>query len=514
MIQEKENNRIAKNSVYLSIRLFFILLITLYSTRVILNILGIQDYGIYNAVAGFISMFTFLNTSMANGIQRFMNYEIGLGNKEKVNTIYNNAFYIQIIVSVVILILAETFGLWFLSNKMIIPESRRFAAFFIFQTSLLSFLFVIIQSPFVAVIMAYEKMNYYAFIGVIDSLIKLLIIIILPYIKYDNLIVYGILFSTTSFINLLMYYLYIKKRFSFLSFNFHPDYTYLKPMIYFSGWNLFGTFANIMKEQGINLVMNIFFGPFINAARGVAGQVNGGLQAFVGNIGTAIRPQIIQSYAKKDFKRTMELTYSISKFSCIFLYIISLPVLLEIDIVLNIWLGSNIPPHTQTFILIIVLTSFISNLNMAISSVVHASGRMKKYQIYSSIIIILSIPSSYIFFKLGFPAEYGLIMGFIFVALSQCVSLIILKTIIKFSIIEYIKRTIIPFFICILTSCWIPLCFRYYLDEGYLRFLLVIISSFLSSSVCGFYFVLSNKERIFVRSYYKKLTNEISHKNK
>ncbi len=298
MSQTKDpNKRIAINSIYMSIRMVFVLCITLYTTRVVLDALGIVDYGIYNVVCGFASMFTFLNTSLSNGIQRFFNFEYGKKGIDGAQKVYNAGLLIQIILAIIIIISCETIGVWYLYNKMVIPPDRIIAAMWVFQFSILSFVFVILKAPYSASVMAHEKMGFYSVLSIIEVVFKLAIVLLIPYLPGDSLIIYGVLFALISFIDFFSFYLYSKINFEEIKINKSFDKCIIKSMLGFSGWNIFGSFSNMMKEQGINLVLNFFCGPIVNAARGVANQVNGGIQGFVTNILIPVRPQIIQSYA-------------------------------------------------------------------------------------------------------------------------------------------------------------------------------------------------------------------------
>lgn len=496
----QSNARIARNSIFLSVRMVIVLCINLYTTRAVLALLGVEDYGIYNVVCGFVSMFTFLNTSLSNGIQRFYNYELGKNGLDGARKVFNTARIIQIALIIIVIIVAETVGLWYLCNKMVIPESRFAAALWIYQFAIVSFVFVIVQAPYTAAVMAHERMDFFAVVSVLDAVLKLAIIFIIPILKNDNLIVYGLCLSLISVFDFLCYLIYAKVNFTEIKIEKHFERQLFRDMLGFSGWNIFGSFSGVIKEQGINLVFNWFFGPVVNAARGVAMQVNSGLQGFVSTITTPVRPQVIQSYAQGNVDRTMNLTYSISKLSCMFLYLMALPVICEIDFILRLWLGSNIPQHTNTFVVIIILISFINNLNGAVSGVVHASGKMKTYQLSTSFTSFLCIPLSYLMLKFGFAPEWALWIVFATMVATQTVSLIVLKTIVSFKISEYLKRTILPLFLVIISTFWIPLIIRVCMVEGWLRFVLVVISS-LATCALSVYFIGFNKsERVLVNN--------------
>lgn len=501
------NKRIARNSIYMAIRMVFVLGLTLYTTRVILRILGVEDYGIYNVVCGFVSMFAFLNTSMSNGIQRFYNFEYGKNGIAGATKVYNTAIIIQIFLSIIIVILAESFGLWYLYNKMVIPIERFSAALIIFQCSIFSFVFIIIQAPYTAAVMAHECMDFYAIISVFDAVIKLGIVLILPFLNFDKLIIYGVLYSSISVINFLIYYFFCKRKFPEIKFIRSFDKSMFSSMLGFSGWNIFGSLSGVMKEQGINLVLNFFFGPTVNAARGVANQVNSGLQSFVTNLTVPVRPQVIQSYAKGDIERTLRLTYSVSKLSCCCLLLVALPILVEIEYVLKIWLGDNIPEKSAYFIIIVTATSFFSNLNAAISGVVHASGKMKWYQIVGGSIGILSVPLAYIVLKSGGEPSSALWVVFIMMGLTQIVSLIILKTIISFSIKEYLRQVIFPILIVILSSLWLPLVLHNFISIGFIRFIVVCTTSILLTLINIFFIGLNKSEKNIVKQLLSKKIN-------
>lgn len=505
----QNNKRIAKNSIYMSIRMVIVLCITLYTTRAILDVLGVEDYGIYNVVCGFVSMLAFLNTSMSNGIQRFFNFEYGKNGEVGANRVYNTALIIQSLLAIVILVLAESFELWYMYEKMVIPAERFIAAQWIFQLSLVSFLFIIMQAPYTAAVMAHEKMDFYAIVSVLDAVLKLGIVFVIPLFDGDGLIIYGVLLSLISVLNFILYYVYCKKNFNEIKFHIIFDRTLFRLMLGFSGWNVFGSFANMMKEQGINLIMNLFFGPIVNAARGIAVQINSGLQSFVANLGISIRPQIVQSYAKGDINRTMNLYFSISKLSCCLLYFIALPVIIEIDFILHIWLGDNIPDHTTTFIAIIILTSFVNNLNAATSNVVHASGKMMLYQVTGGLAILLAIPLAYWALKNGASPEWALLMSFITMMFAQIIALIVLKRIVRYSIKEYMRKVLFPFIGVVLICSPIIYYASTLFKEGLLRFCIITSMSIIVVGIAIYIIGLNTKEKSLIRNMF---LNRILHR--
>lgn len=494
------NKRIAKNSLFLTIRMVIVLGITLYTTRVLLKILGIEDYGVYNVVGGFVSMFAFLNTSMSNGIQRFFNYELGKNGIEGANRVYCTAVLIQLILAIVIVILTESFGLWYLHNKMNIPDNRMIAAEWIFQLSILSFIFIIMQAPYTAAVMAHERMDFYAIVNVFDAVLKLGIVFFLPYLRVDQLIMYGILMACISAINLTVYYIYSKRCFAEIRLrNFFSREQFLS-MLSFSGWNLFGSFSSVMKEQGINLVLNFFFGPIVNAARGVAAQVNSGMQSFVTNITIPVRPQVIQSYACGDLARSMSLTYSISKLSCCFLLMMAIPASLEIDYILSIWLGNNVPAHVSLFTIIILGTSIINNLNSATSGIVHATGIMKDYQLWGSLVSISSVPIAYLLLTYYKIPELALISVLVCAMLGHSVCLFVVRNLVGLSLKDYFRKVVLPillvFFLSLVLTWFVQMSFT----KGFLRFCVVLFAGILSVSIFMYFLAFDIRERkLFVQ---------------
>lgn len=504
------NKRIVKNSVFMAVRMVIVLCLNFITTRLVLSSLGVEDYGIYNVVCGFVAMFSFFSTSMANGIQRFFNYEYGKNGIVGANKVFNTAMIIQTLTAIIILVLIESIGIWYLHAKMVVPIERIFAAECIFHFSVASFIITIIQAPFVAVIMAHEKMDFYALVSVLDAVLKIFIAYLITIVFTDKLITYGFLLLLISLFDIVIYIWYIKKNFLQINikFRFYKDLFY--SMLKFSGWNMFGSFAGIMKEQGINLMLNLFFGPVINAARGIANQINGGLQSFVQNLSVPIRPQVIKSYAIEDYERTLSLTFNLSKFSCCLIYFISLPIILEINYILNIWLGDNIPPYTNTFVIIIIFITYINNLNSPVSGIIHASGNMKTYQLVTSLISLLCLPSTYVFLIMGYSPEIALIMVLIFGIISQYAALKILQRVIKFDLSNYMKNVLFPFFCLVLLTILIPLLPVIYMEQSFLRLVVVTLVSSLSI-IIGFYFIILNKtEKVLFKNMIFKIFNNLN----
>lgn len=502
---EQNNKKIATNTIILAIQQVFTLVVALYTSRVILQTLGVEDFGIYNVVAGFVTMFAFLNTSMNNAIQRFYNYEYGKNGEEGAKKVYNSAIIIQLILAAVIFLLLETIGVWYINNKLVVPEGRIDTAFWVFQYSSISLLFVIMQIPFSAAITAHEKMLCFASVSILDSILKLAIAIAIQFISGDKLLIYGFLILVISISDFAMFAIYAKRHFSEIVITKKQEWGLLKEMLSFSGWNLFGSFAGVAKEQGVNLVLNSFFGPVVNAARGIAYQVAGALKSFVSTVMISGRPQLTQSYAQGNYSRTIQLMFCLSKASFLILLLFSIPVMFEIDYILELWLAADIPSFTGVFVNLVIVMSLIEALSPPVSFVVHSSGKMAKYQTVTSLIVITIIPVSFITLKFGADAVAVFWLGILFQVLCQVASVMILKGIMDYSIRDYIKDVIMPLIIVsAIASVFVWLLIGL-MEFGFLRLVLVTIVSTIFILLGSYIFVLDKSDRSIINSSIKKI---------
>ena len=490
------NKRIAKNTIFLSIRMVVVLTITLFTTRIVLKALGIVDYGVYNVVGGFVALFAFLNTSLSNGIQRFFNYEYGKNGEQGTNRVFCTAIYIQALLSLVVFVLIEPIGQWYLHNKMVIPIDRMMAAEWIFQLSIMAFIFGIMTAPFSAAVTAHQRFDFYALISILDSLLKLAIAyLVLLCEGSDKLIIYAVLLAGISVFNILIYYFYCTRNFEEIRFHLMFDKSLFWKMLGFSGWNLFGTFSNVLENQGMNLVLNFFFGPVVNAARGVAVQVNGAIHGFVGNITTPVRPQVVQSYASGNLRRALNLTFSVSKITGVIEIMLAIPIALEIDFILQLWLGENVPKHTAAFTILVIATTLFNSLQSPLSGLVHATGRMKKYQLCCSIVRLSAIPLSILLLKyIEFP-EIAFWVVFILSILVLFVSLIIIRQLIGLDMKRYLSSVVFPLLCLILLSLFILVPIRMIACNHMLRLVLLSFMSIILVCCLSYYIVFEKNER-------------------
>lgn len=471
MVDSSANKRLAKNSLYMSIQMVMVLLVTLYTTRAVLSVLGVEDYGIYNVVAGFVTMFSFLNNSMASAVQRYYNFELGKNGEEGACVVYNAAFRIHVILGVILVLATELIGLWYLNHKMIIPNGRLFAANWIFHFSVISLFFNVIMVPYVAAVMAHEKMSYYASLGVLDAFLKLAIVLVLPFLSNDRLILYGVFFLCITIFNYILYYYYCKTNFKEIHLLSKVPKKMFKDLLSFSGWGVFGSLAYLLREQGINLLLNAFFGTVVNAARGVANQVNGALQGFISSLVTPSRPQVIQSYSQGNLVRTWNITFLVSKVTCLFFFSMALPICIEVKYILNFWLGETVPNHTEMFIIIMLLTNTFGTLVSPVSTVMHATGNIKFYQTISSVSNLMTVPLAFVFLLVEKVPEYVFIALFITMITNLLAGLVSANKYAQLTYRTYVKLVLLPCVIVMLITFPLAIIPVFVLDTGFLRVL-------------------------------------------
>lgn len=454
MQENISNNRIAKNTIFLYARMAFTLLVGLYTSRVILNVLGVSDFGVFNVIAGFVSLFSFLNATLSSSVQRYYNYLGGQIGDEGYTKVYSVGLRVHIIIAIIVLFFIEIIGIWYVNNKMVFPEGRLEAANILFQFSAISLLLVILQVPYSGVILAKERMDYYALVSIVEVCIRLLLVIILPYIPYDKLIVYAAIQLFVTFLSFLMYVIYAKVNFTFLHLTRCIDKSLLKSLLSFSSWNLLGSIAFVFKSNGLNVLLNWFFGPIINAARGIAIQMHAAIMGFSNNISISFRPQLVESYAIGDIRRTYRLFITQSKICYCMILMIITPVIIEMDFLLEIWLGEAVPKYTNIFAALVLIDAMINTLNAPVTQVVYATGRIKYYQVFSSLVNILLLPACWFLLKMGFNAWITFLMTIFFSVLCQIVCLIVMHSVFSFSYKDYIKQIVYP---CMMMTILVPI---------------------------------------------------------
>lgn len=468
------NKRIAKNTLALYFRTFFSLLVSLYTSRIILNELGVTDYGIYNVVGGFVGMFTILSSSLSGAISRFLTFELGKGNIDKLNKIFCTSVNIQIILSILIVIVSETFGLWFLTEKMNIDSSRMFAAKCVFHTSVIVLVLDLITIPYNAIIVAHEHMKAFAYLGITHTLLKLVIVLLLPFFFFDKLIIYSVLLLVTYVIIRILNGIYCKHHFSETNWHIYIDKSLMKEMFTFSGWTFIGSSSAILRDQGSNILLNLYVGPVINAARGIAEQVNGAINSFASNFMTAVNPQITKSYAANDKAYMLELIYKSAKFSLYLLLFLSLPIIVETPYILKIWL-KVVPEHTVWFVRLILLYALCDSASRPLITAILATGNIKNYQLIIGAFQFLCLPISYFFLERGFYPEITLIVSLILNLCCLVVRLILLRSMIGLRVRIYIKEVVIKVVLIGIVSSALPIYLSFRLPNSFSSFIVVIV---------------------------------------
>lgn len=504
MAELVQTKKIAKNTLMLYFRQILVMLVSLYTVRVVLNVLGAEDYGIYNVVAGVVTMFNFLSSSMATASQRYFSYDLGKNDAEHLKVTFSVTFQIYIILCVIIFILAETLGIWFVNNKLVIPTERLFAANCIYQTATFSFILSIITAPYMACVISHEKMGVFAYVSIIECILKLCVVFALRFILIDKLILYGILLSLVALINTSIYRIYCHKKFDECRFKIYKDKDLFKELVSYSSWNLFGSSVGVVKNQIINILLNLYFGPIVNAARGISHQVSNAVNSFGQNFTVAMRPQIIKSYAAENTEECLNLVYRGCKLTFLMMLIFILPLELKMDFVLNLWL-KNPPDNAILFTRIILLDCLTDSLNYQIMTLAQATGKIKLYQSVVGGILLCNLPVSYFALRLGAPAYSVLLVSLGLTVIAMIVRLLIIKRLTDFSILNFLIKTVVPCFIVLLASTGISFFFSRLLKEGVVGFVLTVFISVLAVGIFGYFIGLSKQEKVLARNLLGKV---------
>lgn len=485
-------------------RMLLSMLLTLYTSRVILKALGIDDYGIYNVVGGICTMFTFLNGTLSSSTSRFLIFEIGRKNKKRLKRVFSTSLFNHLIIAGVIGLLCETIGVWLLENKLVISPERMVASRVAFQFSVLSCLLVILNSPFNAAIICHERMTFFAYISIIEVALRLVIVYVLYVSPWDTLSFYAILLFGVQLVMNLCYYLYCEKNFSEVKFSIQRDKNIQKEMLSFAGWGLFGHLSAIMNNQVFDILLNIFFGPAVNAARGIAMQSQNAITRFGSNFQMALNPQIIKSYASGDLAYMRNLMFKSINYTFYLLFILSLPVYLEIDYILKLWLG-DYPEKSNIFLRFMLFCSIIESLANPFPRAAEASGHIKKYQVVVGSLILLNIPTSYALLKCGLPVESAFYSMAFYSVVSFIARYIMVKDIVGLNIKMFADNVLYKIAIIIPIAISFPLLVHYEMEQSFARLTAVSAASLLSCSLCYWIIGLSYNEKKFVKSKVKSM---------
>lgn len=501
------NRRIAKNTVFLSIRMLLVICVTLYTSRVILNALGVEDFGIYNVVGGFVAMFGFINSSLSGASSRFLTYAIGKNDKSDIQNTFNSIVTIHFIIAFIIFLLAETIGLWFVLNKLVIPPDRLTAAIWTYQSAIVSLLIMLISIPYNALIIAHEKMSAFAYISVFEAAAKLAIAFLIYISPIDKLITYSLLFVLVQITIRIIYAMYCNKKFPESHYKFYWNKNKFSQIFSFAGWTLFGNIAVAGYTQGLNILLNLFFGPIVNAARGIATQVQMAANAFCSNLNMATKPQMIKSYANGDMTYMHNLVLSSTKLSYFVMLLISIPIFFNTDYILKLWLG-EFPQHTGSFIKIMLLINASTALNIPTINALHATGNIKIFQIIEGSMLIMVVPVCYLLLKYcNISPESVFITYLIIEYLTQLVRIIIIYPKINLSINLYFTKIIVPIILVTITATILPAVICYYLttDMHFTKFITIILADVIYTSCIIYLLGFSSKEKKIVHQYLSRL---------
>lgn len=504
---QANSKRIAKNTMLLYFRLFLTMGVGLFTSRVILNVLGVENYGVYNVVGGVVAMFSLFTGSLSAAISRFITYELGKGDKEKLSVIFSTSVNIQVVLAIVVTILAEIGGVWFLNNHMNIPDGRLEAANWVLQFSILTFAINLISVPYNSAIIAHEKMSAFAYISILEVVLKLITAYVLYVSPIDKLITHGALLCGVALLIRFVYSIYCNRHFEECHYHMVYDKSVLKQMTGFAGWNLLGSASTILNSQGINIIINLFFGVAVNAARGVANQVEGIVKQFVSNFTMAINPQITKSYAAGDYDYMNKLIISGAKYSIYLMLLFTIPFLFEIEAVLDLWLGIY-PEDAPMFLRLTLIGSIIDMSGNSLAIAVWASGRIKRYYILIGPIGLVTIPITYALYAMGFPA-YCSYLAYIFTyACIQIIRMFVAKAEIPFKIAPYVKEVFVrPLIVAIVSVAIIYLPYHF-MTDGMLKSLCIIAISVIITIAVVYAFGLGKTEREFITSKVRKFVKK------
>lgn len=482
-----DNKRIAKNTVFLYFRMLLVMGVNLYTSRVVLKVLGFEDYGLYNVVGGIVTMFTFLNGSLGAATSRYITFELGKKNYERLNKIFNTALVIHIAIAFFIVLLAETIGLWFFYEKMTIPTDRLDAAFWVYQISILTCFFTLTQVPYNATIIAYEDMKIYAYVGIAEVFLKLAVVFLLMISPIDRLVFYALLLCLLQIVIMVFYRYYCNSRYQVCKIRMYKDKGLFMEMFSYGGYDLIGNISGLAQGQGLNILLNLFYGPTVNAARGIAYQVQGAITQFSNNFMTAVRPQIIKSYAEGNLEAMMKLVKQSSCFSFYLMWMISLPVCLEADYLLSLWLGEY-PDHTVNFLILVIVLCLIQTIKTPRTTIFHATGHIKWSNIVVGTILCAAFPLAYIALKFGGSPESVFWMANLTMFLSEFASVLVLKRYIDFSIRDYLSDVHGRCLLVAVVSFIVPyLLYDRWMDESFLRLLVTCILTTISVTFTSLY---------------------------
>jgi len=488
------NNKIAKNTLLLYIRQIVALFVSLYTSRIVLDALGTEDFGIYSVVGGLVAMFSLISGSLSSAVTRFLSFELGKENEERLKNVFSTSVTLHMGLALIVLILLETIGVWFLNNKMNIPTGRMQAANWVLQFSILTFVINLLGVPYNAAIIANERMGAFAYVSIIEVTLKLCIAFIIVSIGFDKLIIYALLLVIVSIIIRIVYGVYCRANFKECKYSFSYDNELVREMVSFAGWSFIGVSSAVLRNQGVNVLINIFYSTVVNAARGISMQVNVAITSFVNNFMTAMKPQIIKSYANGEFRFLYILILRGAKYSFFLIYLLALPVLIETEQILSFWL-KDVPLYTISFVRLILVFSLIESLSGTLTTAMLATGQIKYFQIVVGGIQMLNFPISYFLLKLGLSPESTYIASIILSILCLFARLVFLQKKISLPIKLYVKDVLLKAIFVFVFSAILPIYIYLNYLPGLVRLIYIVLGSFGASMLFVYTMGLKKAER-------------------
>ena len=499
------NKRIARNTLALYIRMLVLMVVSFYTTRVTLQILGVEDFGVYNLIAGIVALFQFVYSVLETSIQRFLNYEIGKNDKEKVNNVFCTSITIMLILCVIVFVIGELVG-WAILPQLQIPEERRNVASIVYHISIIQFCLGLMRCPYNSIIIAYERMNFYAYLSILEALLRLLVVFLLCVIPFDKLIFYSFSQCSVLLLVLVCYRFYCNRTFDTTKFRIPNNRDTFKSLLSFSGWSLFGSVANLSVTQGTNIILNLFGGVIITAATGIASQFSAAINLFVTNFQVAFRPQVVKLYSAQKYNELNELIIRATKITSFLFLILVIPLFFLIPKILHIWLG-DYPQYTSRFCELKILMLLVSSLQAPLWMYVQASGRIRTYQIVVSLINIINLPLGFLVLWLGYDYSSIFIVEIIIYIIMYIFRVLYVKLSYKFPISSYLKETLLPIIVIFMVSIFVTY-FTYLHTTGIVQILLTLIVGIIVCLLMIWNIGLSLSEKTMIKNY---ITNQIKH---
>lgn len=502
------NNRIAKNTIVLYFRMIVLMLISLYTSRVILQTLGEHDYGVYNVVGGFVAMFTIVSNTLSAAISRFLTFELGRGDKVQLNKTFSASVFVQCIMVVLLFLFIETFGIWFLNNKMNISPERMIAANWVLQLSAITFAIGLISLPYNSLIIAHEKMTAFAYVSLLEGALKLFVCFCVLYTSQDKLIIYAILLAFVALLVRFIYGVYCRKHFEEATFHFNFDRTLCFKMLSFSGWNFIGASAGVLRSQGVNILINIFFGAAVNAARGISMQVSSVASSMYSNFVMALNPNITKSFASGERERSFSLVIQGARFVEYLIFIISLPIIIETPTILSLWLV-EVPDYSVAFVRLILLYMLCESASNTLITLMLATGNIRDYQLIVGGCQLLNLPISYFILKNGAEPYCTLYVSIAIAIVCLFLRLALLSKMVNFPVKRFLKMMFLKVWLIFLLLILVPMLVVIMMPHGILR-LIVTCSLCFSLVPLGIYVLAcDDSEKLMVRQYIRQIQNKV-----